>query len=356
MSKKSILIRALIAAVLWLIFVAAALGIWAWHWLTTAQSISEEKRLVAISSGESLSGLARQLEQQGLLTCPKLWLAYARLSNQAWVNAGEFELAQRESPLSMLKRFQSSAVIQYSVTFVEGMTAKQAIAELAGKKKLRQTISADFRSDDISSLALDASLNFDYPNLEGWVFPDTYSFIAGDSDLSIVQRAVKKMQSELEQQWQNRAENLPYKNSYEALIMASIVEKETGAPHERQQIAGVFVRRLEKGMRLQTDPTVIYGMGDHYKGNITRADLRRATPYNTYTIRGLPPTPIALPGRAAIHAALHPDDGDALYFVARGDGTHQFSATLDEHNRAVREYQLKRKAGYRSNYQGATSE
>jgi UPF0755 protein len=168
------------------------------------------------------------------------------------------------------------------------------------------------------------------------------------SDLQLLRRAHDLLRQFLHQAWEERAQGLPYGSPYEALIMASIIEKETGVPEERGKIAGVFVRRLQRGMRLQSDPTVIYGMGERYAGRITRADLRRPTPWNTYLIDGLPPTPIALVGREAIRAALHPAEGEALYFVAKGDGTHRFSNTLEQHNRAVRQYQLQRRADYRS--------
>ncbi|MCF7965788.1 MAG: endolytic transglycosylase MltG [Methylobacter tundripaludum] len=178
---------------------------------------------------------------------------------------------------------------------------------------------------------------------EGLFFPDTYFFEKHTSDVSLLKRAYDKMQSVLQQEWLNKAEGLPFKTPYEALILASIVEKETGAAAERPQIAGVFIRRLEQKMLLQTDPTVIYGIGDSYQGDIKSKDLTAATPYNTYVISGLPPTPIAMPGRAALNAVLHPDQGDSLYFVGRGDGTHVFSATLKDHNSAVDKFQRKKK-------------
>lgn len=191
---------------------------------------------------------------------------------------------------------------------------------------------------------------------EGRFFPDTYNFVRGQSDLDILRQANQRLQQVLAEEWAERADDLPYKNSDEALIMASIIEKETGVAHEREEISGVFNRRLKIGMLLQTDPTVIYGMGDNYTGKITRADLRRPTPYNTYVIAGLPPTPIAMVGREAIYAALHPKAGKSLYFVARGDGSHVFSNTLAEHNKAVREYQIKRRADYRSSPAPAVAE
>ena len=181
------------------------------------------------------------------------------------------------------------------------------------------------------------------------VFSDTYNYTKNDSAVTLLRQAHSRMRAELDRAWQSKATNLPYITAYEALIMASIVEKETGRADERRQIAGVFVRRLQQGMRLQTDPTVIYGMGDSYQGNIHRSDLREFTPYNTYRIDGLPPTPIAMPGLASIKAALHPKAGTSLYFVARGDGSHQFSDTISEHLEAVRKYQIEQRAdNYRS--------
>ncbi len=183
---------------------------------------------------------------------------------------------------------------------------------------------------------------------EGWFAPDTYAYVRGDTDLELLDRALADQEQILEQAWEERAEGLPLDSPYEALILASIVEKETAVPDEREEIAGVFVNRLNQGMRLQTDPTVIYGIGDDYEGNIRRHHLQQDTPYNTYRRAGLPPTPIAMPGEASIRAALNPADTEALYFVARGDGTHVFSRTLEEHQQAVREYQLRRRKDYRS--------
>ena len=202
-------------------------------------------------------------------------------------------------------------------------------------------VTSTIASEDESELksALQSLLQSEnYP--EGLIFPDTYNFSRGTTDKALLERAAETMQEILAQEWPGRNVGLPYSNPYEALIMASIIEKETGLASEREQIAGVFIRRLNQGMRLQTDPTVIYGMGESYDGDLTRTDLRTATPYNTYMNSGLPPTPIALPGREAIAASLHPDQGDTLYFVARGDGSHYFSSTLQEHQQAVQQYQL----------------
>ncbi len=213
---------------------------------------------------------------------------------------------------------------------------------LANSEQLRK-VTTDWTSEQVMEAVGAAG---QHP--EGWFFPDTYMFSGSETDLDILKRAYSRMVRVLDEEWENREQGLPYNSPYEALIMASIVERETGVAHERQEVAGVFVRRLHKGMRLQTDPTVIYGMGDDYDGRIRTRDLRAYTPYNTYRIDGLPPTPIALPGRDSVHAALHPADGDALFFVARGDGSHKFSRTLAEHQKAVREFQLNRREDYRS--------
>ena len=242
----------------------------------------------------------------------------------------------------MLGLWQRGEVVQYSLTMVEGWNFRQVRAALARQERLEQRLA------DLSDAQLMERLGLAGQNPEGRFFPDTYRYVRGMSDEDLLKQANVRLERVLAEEWQKRAEGLPYREPYDALIMASMIEKETGVPEERGEIAGVFVRRLRMGMSLQTDPTVIYGMGERYNGRITRADLRTPTPYNTYTIDGMPPTPIAMVGREAIHAALNPLDGTTLYFVARGDGSHVFSNTLAEHNRAVREYQLKRRADYRS--------
>ena len=202
----------------------------------------------------------------------------------------------------------------------------------------------------------DRLLELDVSSLEGWFYPDTYIFPRGTTDIEILKQAYSRMNEVLDEEWSDKDKDLPFDTRYEALILASLIEKETGVAHERSEIAGVFVRRLQKGMRLQTDPTVIYGLGSEFDGNLTRAHLLEETPYNTYRINGLPPTPIAAPGRDAIRAAVNPAEGNALYFVGRGDGAHQFSATLEEHNAAVRKYQIEQRApDYRSSVNPAWS-
>jgi UPF0755 protein len=319
-------------------------GAYFWQWLHAPLGIENDIDF-DIQPGDTLVSVSAQLHANGVIDFPGIWRLYATLHASTHILAGEFTIAAGSSPVDILDLFQSGKVKQYQFTVVEGTTISDALASLRQEPKLEKVLPAEFDP------ALTKWEFIDKPHLEGWFFPDTYNYVAGDSDMSILMRAHKTMTSVLAEEWQNRAENLPYKNAHEALIMASIIEKETAAPHERAEIAGVFVRRLQNDMRLQTDPTVIYGMGSRYKGNITRADLKQATPYNTYVIKGLPPTPIALVGREAIYAALHPAEGDALYFVAKGDGTHHFSKTLQEHQAAVKKYQLNRRKNYRSSYQ-----
>ena len=242
----------------------------------------------------------------------------------------------------LLNKWSSGDVVQHRVTLVEGWNFRQVRAALAQHAVLQHTLG------EVSDSELMRQLDQANVHPEGQFFPDTYNFVRGQSDFDILRQANQRLQKVLAEEWAQRAEDLPYRSPYEALIMASIIEKETGVAHERDEIAGVFMRRLAIGMLLQTDPTVIYGMGERYTGKITRADLRRPSAYNTYVISGLPPTPIAMVGREAIYAALHPKPGKSLYFVARGDGSHVFSNSLAEHNKAVREYQLKRRADYRS--------
>ncbi len=327
---------------IWILLTTVAVGMYAWQWLNEPQTIAEEPTVYVVERGSSLHAIARDLHQQGIIQWPKFWVVYARAFKLTAVKAGEYRLNVSESPRSILQKVNDGAVIHYPVTLIEGSRFRDFLTTLHSQKKLKSTLTLNDALEILQARGLEIS----HP--EGWFYPDTYRYVAGDTDASILVRAYEKMTQTLAQEWLERAENLPYETPYEALIMASIVEKETGAAYERAEIAGVFVRRLQRGMRLQTDPTVIYGMGERYDGNIRRKDLRTPTPYNTYTIKGLPPTPIAMPGRAAIHAALHPAEGDTLYFVARGDGTHQFSATIEEHNRAVVKYQKRRRENYRS--------
>jgi UPF0755 protein len=242
----------------------------------------------------------------------------------------------------LLQRLSSGKVIQYQITFVEGSSLAENMKLLVSQKKLIDDV------DNISDDDYQKLMGFPRSQAEGWFFPDTYTYVSGMKVSDVLRVAHNKMRTVLDEEWQKKAKDLPYKNPYEALIMASIIEKETGAADERKQIAGVFIRRIRLGMKLQTDPTVIYGMGKNYDGNLKRSDLKTYSPWNTYMIDGLPPTPIAWPGRAAINAALHPTDGKALFFVARGDGTHTFSETLEQHQNAINEYQMRRRGDYQS--------
>jgi UPF0755 protein len=273
---------------------------------------------------------------------------YVRISERGRrIQAGEYLLGPGTNPLDLLDMLEQGHVRTHAITFVEGWNLAQMRAQL-GKDNFLQKALGDVNDNDLlASLGIDAVAG---RNAEGLFFPDTYVFSGTTSDRDILRQAYRRMQHVLDQEWQQRADNLPYQNAYEALIMASIVERETGAANERPDIAGVFVRRLQRDMLLQTDPAVIYGMAGHFDGNLRRRDLESAdNPYNTYLHRGLPPTPIALPGRAAIRAALQPTQGDALYFVAKGNGSHQFSATLEEHEKAVRKFQIEqRRADYSS--------
>jgi UPF0755 protein len=246
-------------------------------------------------------------------------------------------LQPQDTALSVLQKFVSGKIFLHTFTVIEGHTWKQIASLLQNKNEITLTLTGD-------AAEVAAQLGVDHPHPEGWVLPETYAFARGTTDRELLRRGVVAMRNVLEQAWAQRSPNVPLSNPYEALILASIVEKETGQAGERARIAGVFTRRMRLGMPLQTDPTVIYGLGEAYAGNLTRKHLQQDNPHNTYTRKGLPPTPIAMPSRASIMAAVQPQESSALYFVAKGDGSHQFSATLDEHNAAVRQYQLQKKA------------
>ena len=293
------------------------------------------EQLFVLEKGTSSQKLASQLDEQGIIShddvnlLPYLIRLHPELSQ---FKAGVYALDNITTVKELLQHFNSGKEVQLNVQFIEGKTFKMWREQLAKARYLEQTL-MDKTEAEIAQL-----LGIAQDKLEGWLAPDTYSYVPYSKDIDLLKRAYQKQQKALEQAWQNRAENLPLKSPYEMLIMASIVEKETGVANERPQVASVFINRLKNGWKLQTDPTVIYGMGDKYDGNIRKKDLLEPTPYNTYVIDGLPPTPITMPSEASIKATAQPDSTPYFYFVADGSGGHKFSRTLDEHNKAVREW------------------
>ena len=317
----------------------------AWHdyraFVDAPLPIAGEAVTIEVARGASFRGILAQLRHGGLVEPGRFaelrWRLLAReLEVGGRLHAGEYALPRGTTPRRLLGKMAAGDVVQHHFTIVDGWTFRQLRVALAGDPGLVQTLPGLSDADIASKVGLT-----DY-SPEGWFLPETYAWVKGESDLDVLKRAHEAMRDALDRLWAGRAPDVLLASPYEALILASIVEKETGKASERPLIAGVFMRRIKFGMRLQTDPTVIYGIGAAYDGNIRRRDLDNDTPYNTYTRDGLPPTPIALPGVVAIEATLHPAAGDALYFVARGDGSHEFSATLDAHNRAVRKFQLQR--------------
>ncbi|WP_333874896.1 endolytic transglycosylase MltG [Methylobacter sp.] len=293
---------------------------------------------IEIEKGDSLDLISDKLVAQKLSVKP-FWFKVIAFQENALkkIKTGEYELTSGLTIPQILALFVQGKTKQHIITFPEGWSFKEILHEIEQDPNLEHTLNGvDFGS-------IMAKFKSDMPSPEGLFFPDTYFFEKHTSDVSLLKRAYDRMQQVLQQEWHNKTEGLPFKTPYEALILASIVEKETAAVTERPVIAGVFIRRLEQNMLLQTDPTVIYGMGESYQGDIKSKDLTTTTPYNTYVISGLPPTPIAMPGRDALYAVLHPDKGDSLYFVARGDGTHVFSATLKDHITAVDKFQRNKK-------------
>ena len=328
-----------------LVLAGLALGWSAWKINSTIEQPLQvtQERLLDVPTGTNPNRMFYRMEGDGLLK-DAFWLRLYWRFNMINVplHTGEYRLTPGMTVEDLFEVWRRGEVVQYSMTLVEGWTFRQVRTALARHEKIRQTL------DGLSDSEVMDRLGHAGVFPEGRFFPDTYRFVRGMSDVELLQQAYMRLDEVLAQEWAQRTTDLPYRDPYQALIMASLVEKETGVPQERGQIAGVFIRRMRLGMMLQTDPTVIYGMGERYNGRITRGDLREPTPYNTYTNAGLPPTPIAMVGREAIHAALNPAAGSSLYFVAKGDGSHIFSDDLDAHNSAVREYQLKRRAGYRS--------
>lgn len=326
---KKWLVLSLIGAIL--------LSGWLAYYAISPLKLQPNSQEINIQSGSGLKSIANQLVAQGVLKEPWRFILIGKLlQKEQFLQAGSYTLNKNISPYQLLLSLNHGKTTQGSITFIEGRTFEQMRQKLTTNDAVKQTI-AGLPEPEILKL-----IGSPHSVAEGLFFPDTFYFDRNTTDINLLKISYNAMQSKLEKAWQGRDQGLPYKTSYQALIMASIIEKETGKASERPMIAGVFLNRLRIGMRLQTDPTVIYGMGLRFDGNIRKKDLAIDTPYNTYTRSGLPPTPIAMPGLAAIEAALHPANTKALYFVGKGDGSHAFSNSLDEHNRAVAKYQLKK--------------
>ncbi len=317
-------------AVLMLVLAATGFAYWAKTPITTGG----EPIAFVISSGNGGAAAAQEVARAGVPLNPYLFSLLARITQKASrIKAGSYELKPGTSPRALVDQLVRGEFAQESLTIIEGWTFKQMRQAVAASKSLKHDTA------ELSDKELLAKISSEFKSPEGLFFPDTYLFAKGSSDLQVYKQAHDLLLNRLNAAWEKRDASLPYKSPYEALVMASIVEKETGQKSERAMIAAVFVNRLKQGMMLQTDPTVIYGMGDSFAGNIRKKDLETDTPYNTYTRSGLPPTPIALPGVQSLAAALGPAKSSALYFVARGDGTSKFSDNLTEHNKAVNQYQ-----------------
>lgn len=316
---------------------AAWLGI-TYQRAVTDSAVNDRPVTIEIEKGDSIFRIAKKMVAYQLNVSPFWFIVIAFSENAAnKLKAGEYELRAGMTIPDIIKLLALGKTKQYAITFPEGWSFKDILQAVSDNPKLGHTIDHADVQGVMKKWGTDALMP------EGLFFPDTYFFEKNQSDVSLLKRAYDKMQIVLQEEWRHKAEGLPFKTPYEALILASIIEKETASQSERPMVAGVFIRRLKNNMPLQTDPTVIYGMGEHYKGNIGSVDLKTATPYNTYVFKGLPPTPIAMPSREAIKSVLHPDNSDNLYFVSRGDGTHVFSATLSMHNQAVKRYQKHRK-------------
>lgn len=322
--------------VLAIVPIVALLGFGAYAYERIHAPLPLQARVVfEIPAGNSLSQVAKRLEQEGILPHPILFSWYGRLRGLAEkVQAGEYEVSPGASAADLLAQLVDGRVRLHGLTIIEGWTFREMLSAVQSHTAVRVVL------DGLEEREIMQRLEAEQEHPEGLFFPDTYHFPKGATDQEILKQAYRRLAKKLDAAWAGRAEGLPIETPYEALILASIVEKETSLDEERPKVAGVFMRRLRKGMRLQTDPTVIYGLGESFSGDIKSRDLQRDTPYNTYTRGGLPPTPISLPGAASIEAVMRPEEGDALYFVATGedDGRHYFSATLEEHERAVEKY------------------
>ena len=326
--------RLFFTLVKWLLALALLLGGGALWWVNQSLRLSGETVDLSIEPGTPVRAVAQLVSEAGVDVDPTLLYWWFRLSGQArLIRAGSYEIEADASPRSLLQKLVRGEEALRAVTLVEGWTFSQVRTALAKAEQLKP------EAKGLPDYMIMKVLGRPGLHPEGRFFPDTYTYAKGSSDLAVLKRAMRAMDKNLESAWRQRSPDAPLKTPEQALILASIVEKETGRPNDRPMIAGVFANRLRIGMMLQTDPTVIYGMGDAFDGNLRKRDLQADTPWNTYTRPGLPPTPIAMPGKSALLAAVRPAASKALYFVARGDGSSEFSASLEEHNRAVNKYQ-----------------
>ena len=335
MVRKSLITLTLVI----MLSILAVVGLFITAQLKVQQPLAvEQVAFITIKPGTSFNAFSTQLVTKGWLES-RFWLRSYIIFNSehSEIKSGTYQVQANMPIIELLKVVVSGKEHQFSITFIEGTTFKQALAQLAQHPDISHQLA------NLSIAAIAKKLSIKQANPEGWLFPDTYAFTKNTADIDIIDRAHKKMRKTLDELWHNRATDLPYTSPYQALIMASIIEKESGKHAEHPRIASVFINRLHKKMRLQTDPTVIYGLGDRYQGDITYAHLREKTAYNTYKIKGLPPTPIALPGAQALQAALNPELSHYLYFVSNGAGEHIFSTNLADHNRAVTKYQRNKK-------------
>lgn len=326
--------RTLLRSIILLLLLAVSIAGAAWWWATAPLTMRNSPTDFRILPGSGLRSASVQIQAAGVELEPGFMVLLARIKHaEGSIKAGSYSVAQGITPLQLLAKLTRGEVSQGELLLPEGWSFRQWRVRIDQHPDLQHLTAQFTEAELITQLGIVAA------DIEGLFFPDTYLFDKQSTDLELYARAQRAMQSRLDAAWAQRAPGLPYKTPYEALIMASIIEKETGRDADRPMIASVFVNRLRKGMLLQTDPTVIYGLGGDFDGNLRKQHLRTDTPYNTYTRKGLPPSPIAMPGNRSLLAALNPADSDALYFVARGDGSSQFSRTLDEHNQAVNKYQ-----------------
>ena len=327
----------LLSLVLLIVLVAGGIAAGAWYWATRPLTLATEKIDFVVEPGSSVRGIARSAQKAGVQLWEPAFALMARLSERDKnIKAGGYEVRQGDSAWLLLERLARGDMSQRQITFVEGWRYSQIRDALRQHPDVKQTL------DGLSDEELAKTLGVEHQNMEGLFFPDTFVFTPGSSDIDLLRRSMREGEQVLASIWEKRDKDLPLKSPYEALILASIIEKETGHGADRDRVGGVFINRLRIGMPMQTDPTVIYGMGDKYQGRIRRVDLQTDTPWNTYTRNGLPPTPIASPGRLALLSAVQPEEHKFFYFVSRGDGTSAFAVNLAEHNRNVRQYILGR--------------